>query len=126
MGVPANVRPYLFVESKDWGKAISKAEKAKKASGEHGITCREDENDKEGSWLCKRPEYGEAFKSAGADLVALMRLHKHETNGLTLGVRIVDKKDASVLYKDGNAIADIKKIGKDAGRCLIESCWLGR
>ena len=115
MGVPANVRPYLFVESKDWGKAISKAEKAKKASGEHGITCREDENDKEGSWLCKRPEYGEAFKSAGADLVALMRLHKHETNGLTLGVRIVDKKDASVLYKDGNAIADIKKIGKDAG-----------
>jgi hypothetical protein len=115
MGVPANVRPFFFIESKQWGKAMGKAEKAKKASGELGITCEEDENDKEGNWICKRPEYGESFKGAGADLVALMRLFKHETNGLTLGLRIIDKKDGVSLYKDGNAIADLKKIGKDAG-----------
>ena len=51
-----------------------------------------------------------------------MRLHKHETNG-DPGVRIVDKKDASVLYKDGNAIADIKKIGKDAGPDRVVLAW---
>ena len=30
MGVPANVRPYFFVESKQWGKALGKAERLRR------------------------------------------------------------------------------------------------
>jgi hypothetical protein len=115
MGVPATARTYVFTEQRVWNKALGKAEKAKQASAELGITCEADENDKDGNWICKRPDYDKAFAGAAADIVALMLLHKHETNGLTLAVRFVDKKTGASLYKDANSIADIKKIGKDAG-----------